>query len=157
MKDLIGLILAILILLGGCGTGEEPFREYGFSYQQTEIRMHENAATILELLGEPVSYTEQTSCAFDGVDKTYCYGSFYISTYPDEDGDRIQALWFADDTVTTQEGIKIGDTKAQVEEAYGGEWDSSTGQMILQGSTSKLSILLTEGIVTSIQYEAIFE
>lgn len=157
MKDILGLILAILILLSGCSAGEEPAGEYSFFYQQTEIRMHEKAAPILEKLGEPVSYTEQTSCAFDGMDKTYCYGSFYISTYPDKDEDRIQSVWLVDDTAATKEGIRIGDTREKVEAAYGTKWESGRGQMILHGSNGKLSILLTGDVVTSIQYTAVFE
>lgn len=158
MKDLIGLILAILILFGGCGTdspGEaETEKEYAVAVSDVKIEMHALAAPVLDALGEPMGYTEETSCAFDGLDKTYYFGSFYLTTYPDGDTDRIRSLWFADDTVTTEEGIRIGDTLDEVRTAYGEESLDGSNAVILEGERSTLTILLNEEKVTSIQYEA---
>ena len=159
MKDIIGLIVAIIILFGGCSAenmeAQNTMEEYVFSYQETQIAMHAEATPILEILGEPISCTEQTSCAFDGMDKTYYYGSFYISTYPDGDSDRIYSVWFSDDTVATEEDIRIGDTIAEVERIYALKADLDSREIVLQGNSSRLRILLKDQIVTSIIYEAI--
>lgn len=125
-----------------------------FYYNGTGIPMHTPAEPILTALGNPKTYTEAPSCAFEGLDKTYFYGSFYLTTYPGEDGDRIQGLWFADDTVATADGITIGSTRAQVEQAYGAfEGDS----FVLETDTARLTILLTRDTVTGVRYDAVLE
>ena len=53
---------------------------YVFNYNGVAIPMNANAADILAQLGEPKSYTEEASCAFEGLDKTYYFGSFYLQT-----------------------------------------------------------------------------
>ena len=112
---------------------------------------------MLEALGEPKSYTEESSCAFEGLDKTYYYGSFYLSTYPMGGKDFVYVLWFADDTVTTAEGIRIGSTQAQVETAYGKDAFNGTNAFEMSKGSSKLTILITDGIVSGIRYEGIID
>lgn len=122
----------------------------------TEITMKANAAPILAALGEPKSYTEEASCAFTGLDKTYYFGSFYLATYPQGNQDHIFSVWFTDDTVTTAEGIYIGSTQAAVEAAYGKDGYNGVNAYILNKGETKLTIILTDGVVSSIAYDAIF-
>lgn len=137
---------------------EAPAAEsYVFSYNGTEIAMNANAADILAALGEAKSYTEETSCAFTGLDKTYYYGSFYMQTYPVEDQDFVYSLWLVDDSVTTPEGIYIGASQAEVENVYGSEGYNGSNAYIMICGDSKLTIILTDGAVSSIQYDAIVE
>ena len=89
------------------------------------------------------------------MDKTYYYGSFYLSTYPLDGKDCIYNLWFADDTVATEEGIRIGSTQSQVEEAYGRDCFNGTNCFVLTRGQSRLVILMEEGKVSSIRYEGI--
>lgn len=155
MKSWI-LMIAILTMmwLTGCSSVEpqltEPEKELVFLYNGTEIVMGVEAAPILEALGEPKSCTEEPSCLFEGVDKTYYYDGFYILTSPSPDGERIQKLWFADDSVQTPEGIAIGDEAAEVMEAYEVE---TCGEIYFydQGDT-RLNIVTEKGVVTSVQY-----
>ncbi len=123
-----------------------------FVYQGTAIQPNAPAEPILSALGEPKSCTEEASCAFDGLDKTYFYGSFYLQTYPAEDGDRVYCLWLVDDTVSTPEGICIGSTEQQVQDAYG-SLDGST--CTVTRGDCKLTLILTDGVVSSIQYDAV--
>lgn len=133
--------------------------EKGFTFTAggVEIAMKAEASPILAALGEPKSYTEETSCAFTGLDKTYFFGSFYLNTYPQGDKDHVFAAWFADDTVTTAEGIYIGSTQAAVEAAYGTEGYNGSNAYIMNKGESKLTIILTDGVVSSIVYDAVFE
>lgn len=166
MKKLLILLLALIMVasLAACGgdTNEEtkgtedtsgtPADGFVFEYKGTKISIHAEAAPILAALGEAKSYTEQTSCAFEGLDKTYYYGSFYLDTYPNGDKDYVYGFWFADDSVSTEEGIYIGATKAQVEKAYGADaFNSNNAYIITKGDTT-LTVILEEGVVTSIQY-----
>lgn len=169
MKKIISLILAMLILLtfAGCGGSDnnssagkdsQPKEAgYTFTYNGTKIAMTDAAEPITTALGEPITYTEETSCAFEGLDKTYYYGGFYLTTYPENEKDYVYSLWFQDDSVSTEEGIYIGSTKADVENAYGTEGFNGDNAYTFTKGASKLIIILTDGVVSSVQYEAIVE
>ena len=177
MKKILAVLLAALALTG-CAAGRQPEGTTAPTQSQTQPAQSaqteqesEPAATesngftipfrgvditlgtpmepVLTALGEPTSYTEQTSCAFEGLDKTYYYGSLYIQTNPAPEGDRIAAVWFADDSITTTEGVYIGADRETVEKAYG---SFSGDACTLDRDGQRLMILLTDGVVSSIQY-----
>ena len=154
------LLAAIMLLsLAGCGSTDiDPQEEnFAFTYNGTKITLGAEATSILNALGEPRSYTEEPSCAFDGMDKTYYYGSFYLSTYPMEGKDYVYNLWFADDGLATDEGIRIGSTQSQAEDAYGKDCFNGTNIFVMPKGQSKLVILIEDGKVSSIRYEVILE
>lgn len=161
MKRISIILLAAVMLLSlvGCGSTDiDPQEEnFTFTYNGTKITLGAEAAPIIDALGEPRSYTEEPSCAFDGMDKTYYYGSFYISTYSLDGKDHIYNLWFADDGVATDEGIRIGSTQSQVEDAYGKECFNGTNSFMLTKGQSKLVILIEEKTVSSVRYEVILK
>ena len=99
----------------------------------------------------------EASCAFTGLDKTYYYGGFYLQTYPMGEEDFIYAAWLVDDSSTTPEGLYIGATQAEVEAAYGTEGFNGSNAYIMTGTTSTLTVILTDGLVSSIQYDAVVE
>ena len=159
-RNSLFLLAAIMLLsLVGCGSTDiDPQEEnFSFTYNGTKITLGAEAAPIIDALGEPRSYTEEPSCAFDGMDKTYYYGSFYISTYPLDGKDYIYNLWFADDGVATDEGIRIGSSQSQVEDAYGKECINGTNSFMLTKGQSRLVILIEDGKVSSIRYEVDLE
>ncbi len=176
MKKLLSLALALMLVLtmAACG-GETPAEttapvsggtltpatpdaaSWKYTVQGVDVMMHADAAPILAALGEPISYTEEASCAFTGLDKTYYYGGFYLQTYPIGDADYVYSLWLVDDSSTTPEGVYIGATQAEVEAAYGTEAFNGSNAFILTGTTSTLTIILDGGVVSSIQYDAIVE
>lgn len=161
-KILLFTVLAVMLLsfaacspaadsetTGAVYTAQENFQ---FTYQGTEITLHAPAATIVSALGEPVKYTESTSCAFEGLDKSYYYGSFYLETYPKADADYVYGWWFADDSVSTPEGIYIGAAQADVEKAYGADTFNGTNAYVVKKTAGTLTVILTDGVVSSIQY-----
>ncbi len=155
----ISLIIVMFLILNLAGCAAAPAEEnsnFQFTYQGTGIAIDAEAAPILAALGEPKSYTEESSCVFDGLDKTYHYGSFYLVTCTKEGTDYVARIWFADDSVSTQEGICIGASRADVEEAYGDVFGEENSCTVVRGS-SKLTILMENDVVTSIQYELIIQ
>lgn len=175
MKKIFAIftLCALLLSMAACGEGkpEQTAPEttvpsspnmdtpvdpgYVFNYNGTEIAMKADAESIVAALGEPVHYTETASCAFTGLDKTYFYGSFYLYTCPIEGKDYIYGLMLVDDTVTTAEGLYIGAPQSEVERIYGSEgYDGSNGYIITKGAC-RLTIILKEGAVSSIQYDAV--
>ena len=111
--------------------------------------------TVLAALGKPDTYTETASCAFEGKDKTYGYGSIFITTYPDGDKDYVFSFWFCDETVTTPEGLHIGSTAAQVENVFGSGCIDALGTCSQTRGDGKLVITLKAGIVSSIRCSVI--
>lgn len=155
MNDIFRLILAVIVLLCGCAPSEETTPDIPvFTYEQIRIEMNAEAQPILDALGEPVSYTEQPSCAFEGMDKTYCFGGFYLSTYPLDGVDYVYSLWFADDTVSTQEGLRIGDSAGRVEELYEAADYNGSNAYLLSAEEAEMMILIDNDRVSSIVYEA---
>lgn len=161
------IILSAMMLLAACGSGKEPetsgndntdkASKFVFLYKDTEIAMKEDAAPILEALGEAKSYTEAASCAFEGLDKTYYYGSFYLYTYPDGETDRVNMVVLCDDTVSTPEGLSIGDSKEKVESIYGVEGFNDVNAYVYTVEECTLTIIMDNDKVSSIQYGAVFE
>ena len=155
-------VAAGILCLCACaaGSGETAPTEgsdtLAFSYGDVTICPGDPAQAVLEALGEPGSYQETPSCAGEGMDKTYGYGGFYLTTYPEGETDRIGQIWFADDTVSTAAGIRIGSLMEQVKRAYpqgsvcaGGEQDF----YFVSAQKGTLSFTLENGRVTQVQYQ----
>lgn len=168
---ILAVIACMLMSFAACGapadtntpapTGNETIAQtqpvekekgFAFTYKDTEITLHAQAEPIVKALGEPMKYTESTSCAFAGLDKSYYYGSFYLDTYPMCGSDFVYGWWFADDSVSTEEGIYIGSSQADVEKAYGAENYNGTNAFTVKKADGILTVILEEGVVTSIQY-----
>lgn len=177
-KWMVIALLVCALLLAGCGNSEKVIegtpdvsgaadtetddgqenaeQETGGGYvlvvQETVVQIDADISTVTETLGEPLSYYEAASCAFDGLDKIYTYSGFTVQTYPDSDG--IYMIVLKDDSVSTQEGVSIGDSIEQVEAAYGTEYTESTGEIIYYKDGMKLSFILQEEQVISITYSS---
>ena len=159
MKKILAILLSLIFVLSlaACGTTSTGENKDGSNNSTADANgdgFYFTTPGGLKALGEPKSYTESASCAFEGKDKTYGYGGYYITTYPNGDKDYIYTAWFEDDSVTTAEGIYIGSTKADVEAAYGADCFDGDSALITKGNV-ELLIILVDGEVDSIQYQAI--
>lgn len=167
MKKIITMLLAVALMLcfAACDTpdtpenpdaGKEPVQDsFTFTYKGTKIALHAPAAPIIEALGGNPEYSESASCAFDGLDKSYGYGSFYLETYPIGDKDYVYGWWFVDDLVETDEGICIGSTKAEVDAAYGADNFNGSNAYTVKKGSGVLTIILEKDVVSSVQYAII--
>lgn len=130
------------------------YKGYAFIYQDVVIEMDADAAPIIEQLGEPDSYFEAPSCAFEGIDKMYTYRGFELDTYPTDDKDYISAVIFKDDTLVTPEGIGIGDSVSRLEEVYGTQWHDEDGMMVYEKDGMKLCFIIGDDSVISVEYQS---
>ena len=116
------------------------------------VAIDDNMADVLAALGEPLSYFEATSCAFEGLDKTYTYSGFSITTRPDEDlQDYVNLILLTDDSVSTQEGVYIGCSADDVTAAYG-EGSRTENVIRYTKGNSAMNFILEGDKVISIEY-----
>ena len=163
MKKLIAFLLVATMML--CFTActlnttvqtpgnNDPVQDsFTFTYNGVKIALNAPAEPVVEALGGNPKYTESTSCAFDGLDKSYGYGSFYLETYPLNGKDYVYGWYFVDDMVETEEGICIGSALADVTAAYGAENYNGSNSFQIKKGSGMLTIILENDVVSSIQY-----
>lgn len=152
MKRILYFLLTAL-LLAGCQAPAEP--GYLFEYRGSTIAMDQEAGPVLYRLGAPSECTLAPGTDFDGLATTYSHDGFCITTYPSGSAEHISGLTFSDSGPATAEGIRIGSTLAQVEQAYGAENCTDTLCVTEKGRT-RLTLTLEEGVVTAVEYSLIF-
>ena len=128
----------------------------GWTFQAGDVTLTPDMdmSAIADQLGEPKSYFEAASCAFEGLDKIYTYTSFEIETYPQDTADCIKSIVLKDDTVSTVEGVSIGDSEDKVRETYGAPAEESTGKLVYQKEKTNLVFVISSGVVASIEYDS---
>lgn len=141
------------------GTGEsgaaKAEKGYVFEAEGVRISVDADVEPLVEKLGEPDSYFEAASCAFEGLDKMYTYGGFRIDTYPDKEKDYVADIMVTDDSVVTLEGIRIGDTADQMKEVYGEDCTEETNMYSYEKDGMKLYFITDDGgVITSIEYRS---
>lgn len=125
---------------------------YVFIHNGVRIDMDAEASAIVDALGEPVSYFEAASCAFEGLDKMYTYGGFELDTYPTDNRDYVSAVIFRDDSVATPEGVMIGDSVGKLRQVYGDPASSSGNLVTYEAGNMELRFILEGDAIAAIEY-----
>lgn len=125
---------------------------YLFEYNGVTVGIDMEAAPIIESLGEADSYFEAPSCAFEGLDKMYTYGSFEIDTYEQNGKDYVSGILFKDDMIATPEGVSLFMTKADVVKAYGETYTEEHSMLVYEKDGMKLKFLIEDDEITLIEY-----
>lgn len=138
------------------GGNSEANTEKGYVFEAgaVTIGVDMDMAPIAEALGEPTSYFEAASCAFEGLDKTYTYGSYQITTYPQDDKDYISSILLKDDLVSTKEGVSLFMTEQDMIAAYGENSTQINGATVYEKDGMRLAFILEDGEITSIEYQS---
>ncbi len=129
-----------------------PQEVYTFTLGTESLYVHAPMEDLAESLGEPTSYFESQSCAFQGLDKVYTYGSVIVRTYPEDDNDFILSIELKDDSVTTDEGVCIGDTKDTVLSVYGEAAEENDSSLVYKKGESTLTFIFDGEEVSAITY-----
>jgi hypothetical protein len=156
---ILTVMLAVLMLcsLTACGGGEpeetletQRVPEWSLNVNGKELYV---GMEMPEDLGEPTSYFEAASCAIQGLDKDYTYGSILVKTEDDGKTERIVGLTILDDGAATNMGATIGSTRDKVVGLHGTPSnESETALTYTAGEGVIVKFLLRDGTVTSITY-----
>lgn len=128
-----------------------------FKYNGVSVVVNAPISKIIDSLGKNYTYMEAASCAGQGISKFYTFngGSFVISTNPVGNEDSIAMIAINDDSVSTAEGVFIGNTMDQVKKAYGDPKDATETVLTYEKGSSTLVFIFDEsGKVTNITYQA---
>ena len=137
---------------GEHGDTTEPPLSFSFEARNVAIVMGAPASPAIDALGEPLSYFEAPSCAFDGIDKIYYFPGFELYTYPVDGEDFILSVNLTDDNVTTKEGVYLGMSRENMLDAYGSDYILNHEQYIYTRGDSTLSFLIDNGEIAVIIY-----
>lgn len=143
----------------GSASSDNPAEnEYVFVSGTTTIKMNVAAESIISSLGEANSTYKAPSCAFQGDDYYYDYGSFELSAYDNGDGvQMVYSVYLKDDLVETPEGIMIGSDEADVVDAYGADGKQENGSYLYSDGNATLSVIIKDGKVSAIEYTAVIK
>jgi len=128
-----------------------------FNFMGHTLHLNQNMEDVFVLLGEPDGMRQTPSCAFDGYDKIFGYGAINIHTYPQGDEDFVQVISIRDDSVTTVNGIRLGDSLEDVITAYGSDFTQDFNIYIFEKNDTTLSFFIEGDMVVEITYTLILE
>ncbi len=147
------------IVIGGNSSStddtENNSSDKGFAFIHNNVTITPNDLVdpLVKALGSDYTYHESASCAYIGLDKMYVYDSFVIYTYPDDKAvDHVLQLMITDDSLSTPEGLRLGDTSAKVIELYGSDYEEANSAYAYTRGKTSLIIIMKNDHVTSIQY-----
>ncbi len=119
------LLMAVLFSVG-CGTGT-PQKSQGYDEKSdlclaidgVKYDIRTDSAPLLAALGDDYEFSEQISCIYEGMDKSFTYDGLTISTVPVDGKDIIEMFTITNDKYKTERGITVGASLEDVIAAYG--------------------------------------
>ena len=153
MKRFISLALACLMLICFVGCDKEEVN-YSFKSGEVGFSVHHDADAVIEKLGDPIDLVETPSCGGgEEPDREYTYAGFKFNTVNENGLNKIVKIVLTDDSVSTPEGISIGDGREAVIETYGENFtENASGTLTYTDGAVKLMFGITNGCVSAIHY-----
>ena len=103
-------------------------------------------------LPEANSVYQVPSCAIEGTDNVYNYGTIEVTAFDDGNGEVIYSVYIMDANTPTNEGLYIGDTLDHIVAAYGEDYTREGNQITYQKGDTLLIIILGGEYVQSIDF-----
>ncbi len=152
----IGLFLISILLLTGCGAKkeqEEALETYVFHVGDIDIEVGEEFQKVQDALGKDFTTQTVKSCAFEGEDYIYTYPDYEIYNYVDSSTQKIYTITLLTDKVSTKEGIHLGNTKEEVVQTYGNQYEDAYGAYVYTKGNTILTFIFEENEIVSIEYK----
>ena len=153
MKRFISFALALMMLVCFVGCDKENVN-YSFKSGEVGFSVHHDADAVIEKLGDPIDLVETPSCGGGAEpDREYTYAGFKFNTVNENGLNKIVKIVLTDDSVSTPEGISIGDGREAVIETYGENFtENASGTLTYTDGAVKLMFGITNGCVSAIHY-----
>lgn len=153
MKRFISLALACLMLVCFVGCDKEEV-DYSFKAGEVGFSVNHDADAVIEKLGDPIDLVETPSCGGgEEPDREYTYSGFKFNTVNENGVNKIVKIVLTDDSVSTPEGITIGDGREAVIETYGEDFtENASGTLTYTDGATKLMFGISDGCVSAIHY-----
>lgn len=99
------------------------------------------------------------SCAFEGEDKLYSFSDFEVQCFEDSfmEADRIFSIYILEPTLSTDEGIALGDSLEDIEKVYGTDYVNEDNVYTYYLGNTYLSFGIENGAVVTIEYALVLD
>lgn len=169
MKRGFLLLLALLAMLSLCAcTGPAPTEpptepapafavEEGFGFTLSGVTVYPGGVLALDQLPQPDGVTQIPSCANQGTDSVYNFGTVEITAFYDGTNEIVYSIYILDANTPTDLGLYLGDGLETVESLYGKDYTLSDGLLTFRKGNSSLALLLENEQIISIDHRWDFE
>lgn len=127
-------------------------QEPGFVFTFEGVELTPGQAFDAAALPEENSVYQVPSCAIEGTDNVYNYGTIEVTAFDDGNGEVIYSVYIMDANTPTNEGLYIGDTLDHIVAAYGEDYTREGNQITYQKGDTLLIIILGGEYVQSIDF-----
>lgn len=107
------------------------------------------------VLPKAESVYEVPSCAIEGTDNLYNYGTFELTAFDDGEKELIYSILLTDPNITTTEGLALGDDVQKMVSIYGEGYTQQGNAYVYTGDAELLYIIAQNEKVASIEYRMI--
>ena len=165
-KKIVAIIIAVIVIIAVVAgivassktkdiiekdATQDPQQQFYFE-QEGITKVELGSEFSREKYGQELEYSEIASCAFEGLDKTYRYEHYEITTFPEGEKDRVYSILFLDENVATTEGVKISDTYDDMVEKYSDNFEKEDNMYIYKKNKTQLQFIVENDVITSIEY-----
>ena len=135
-----------------------PAAEVGnYTFVTNGVELVPGAAFDPGILPEANSVYQVPSCAIEGTDNLYNYGTFELTAFNDGTGEVIYSILLIDPNITTTEGLALGDSTQRAVELYGEGYTQQGNSWVYTGDAELLVLILQGDTVASIEYRMIVD
>lgn len=180
MKKLICILLAALLVFGLCACGGEkkssgaeiishkddkdpepkkdpepekqPQDEEVFSFVFNGVSLTPGSPFTTDGLPPADSFYSVPSCAVEGTDNVYQYGSLEITSVTDKSGEFLYSVYFIEPSVKTPEGLGLGDPVSKADSLYKTEFKAAYGGRVYTLGETSLNLVIENDVITGIEY-----
>lgn len=153
IRKIIAILTIILISINfsACqnkkNAAKTPTTEYYLNYHDTIIKLNSNYTNVIATIGLSNDSRQEN----DEI-SIYSYDDFEIETSLENNIEKIKSLWFTSENITTNEGIKIGDTKEKMEQTYGHATTNQGNVYVYNLNGTNLSFVTENDKIINIEY-----